>query len=131
MLALADLGGIELTREIAESALADLLPKNRALDPDAIIAAVARSFGLERERLLGRERAHEVALPRQIAMYLIREETGASLPQVGEALGGRDHTTVMYGCEKIGELLEQDDSLRRQVLAIRQTLYNQGAFLPA
>jgi chromosomal replication initiator protein len=64
-------------------------------------------------------------------MYLIREETGASLPQVGEALGGRDHTTVMYGCEKIGELLEQDDSLRRQVLAIRQTLYNQGAFLPA
>ncbi|MGA2820892.1 MAG: chromosomal replication initiator protein DnaA [Anaerolineales bacterium] len=131
MLALADLGGIELSREMAESALADLLPKNRALDPDAIIAAVARSFGLERERLLGRERAHEVALPRQIAMYLIREETSASLPQVGEALGGRDHTTVMYGCEKIGQLLEQDDSLRRQVLAIRQTLYNQGAILPA
>jgi chromosomal replication initiator protein len=64
-------------------------------------------------------------------MYLIREETGASLPRVGEALGGRDHTTVMYGCEKIGELLEQDDSLRRRVLAIRETLYNQGAFLPA
>jgi chromosomal replication initiator protein len=64
-------------------------------------------------------------------MYLIREETSASLPQVGEALGGRDHTTVMYGCEKIGQLLEQDDSLRRQVLAIRQTLYNQGAILPA
>jgi chromosomal replication initiator protein len=131
MLALADLGGIELNRAMAESALADLLPKNRALDPDAIIEAVAHSFGLERERLLGRERSHEIALPRQIAMYLIREETGASLPQVGEALGGRDHTTVMYGCEKIGELLEQDDSLRRQVLAIRQTLYNQGSFLPA
>jgi chromosomal replication initiator protein len=56
-------------------------------------------------------------------MYLIREETGASLPQIGEALGGRDHTTVMYGCEKITDRLETDDGLRRQVFSIREALY--------
>jgi chromosomal replication initiator protein len=71
-----------------------------------------------------------VALPRQVAMYLIRAETDASLPQIGHALGGRDHTTVMYGCDKISDLLETDEGLRRQVLAIRERLYN-TAHLPA
>jgi chromosomal replication initiator protein len=56
-------------------------------------------------------------------MYLMREETGASLPQIGEALGGRDHTTVMYGYDKINDQLETDDGLRRQVFSIRETLY--------
>jgi chromosomal replication initiator protein len=64
-----------------------------------------------------------VALPRQVAMFLIREETESSLPEIGEILGGRDHTTVMYGCDKIGDLIETDDGLRRQVKAIRETLY--------
>ena len=49
----------------------------------------------------------------------------ASLPQIGEALGGRDHTTVMYGVDKIASLMETDDALRRRVSAIRETLYNQ------
>jgi chromosomal replication initiator protein len=66
-----------------------------------------------------------VALPRQVAMFLIREGTNASLPQIGEALGGRDHTTVMYGVDKIASLMETDDALRRRVSAIRETLYNQ------
>jgi chromosomal replication initiator protein len=62
-------------------------------------------------------------LPRQIAMYLLREESHFSLPQIGEALGGRDHTTVMYGCDKIAEMLETDDRLRRQVIEIKEGLY--------
>ena len=75
--------------------------------------------------MLGRERTRQVALPRQIAMYLMREEGNISLPQIGEALGGRDHTTVMYGCDKISDLLERDDHFRRQVLEIREQLYGQ------
>ena len=59
-------------------------------------------------------------------MYLIREETDASLPQIGEALGGRDHTTVMYGCGKIADLLETDDGIRRQVMAVRERLFSQA-----
>ncbi len=84
--------------------------------------AVAEAFDLSLERLLGRDRAREVALPRQIAMYLMREETGVSLPQIGEMLGGRDHTTVMYGCDKVADLLETDEGLRRQVIQIKEFL---------
>jgi chromosomal replication initiator protein len=73
--------------------------------------------------MLGRDRSRQIALPRQIAMYLMREEANISLPQIGEALGGRDHTTVMYGCEKVTEMLEQDDRLRRQVIEIKERLY--------
>jgi chromosomal replication initiator protein len=56
-------------------------------------------------------------------MYLAREETQASLPQIGDALG-RDHTTILYGYEKISQQIEEDDSLRRDILAIRERLYN-------
>jgi chromosomal replication initiator protein len=59
-------------------------------------------------------------------MFLIREGTDASLPKIGAVLGGRDHTTVMYGLDKIASLLETDDGLRRQVAAIREALYNDG-----
>jgi len=60
-------------------------------------------------------------------MYLLRQETNISLPQIGDALGGRDHTTIMYGCDKIADLLERDDRLRRQVIEIRELLYGSPA----
>jgi chromosomal replication initiator protein len=122
--ALADLSGMPLTAELVEPSLADLLPKNRPLEPAVIIDVVASHFAVDRERLLGKDRSRDIALPRQVAMYLIREETNTSLPHIGQVLGGRDHTTVMYGCEKIGGLLEHDDNLRREVMAIRRQLYN-------
>ena len=56
-------------------------------------------------------------------MYLMREEANASLPQIGEVLGGRDHTTVMYACDKVADMIERDDRLRRQVIQIRERLY--------
>jgi chromosomal replication initiator protein len=78
------------------------------------------------ERLLSPERTRNVALARQVAMYIMREETDGSLPKIGESLGGRDHTTVMYGCRKISELMERDEALRRRVFAIRERLYRQS-----
>jgi chromosomal replication initiator protein len=124
VLAYADLSGIPLTLELAHTALADFLPQGVDLKPDDVLEAVSRSFGISNDRLLGRERTREVALPRQIAMYLLREEAGISLPQIGELSGGRDHTTVIYGCDKVNNLMETDDRLRRQVLKIREQLYN-------
>ena len=56
-------------------------------------------------------------------MYLIREETSNSLPKIGDVLGGRDHSTILYGCGKIGEQLETDEALRRDVMAIREQLF--------
>jgi|SRR3990172_1110620 len=125
VLAMADLSGMPLNQDLVETALVDLLPRGGAMTPETILAAVAGHFNLSREQLSSRDRSRHVALPRQVAMYLIREETRASLPQIGLALGGRDHTTVMYGCDKITDLLETDDGLRRQVMAIREAIYQQ------
>jgi len=124
-IAYADLRGIPLTVGLVEIALVDLVPEPNSLEPEHILETVARSFGLSREQLLARDRSRNVALPRQVAMYLLREEAQVSLPQIGELLGGRDHTTVMYGCDKIAELIESDERMRRQVTELREQLYGQ------
>jgi chromosomal replication initiator protein len=124
VMAYADLIGQPLTLELAGSALADLLPRHRTLTALQIVEVVATYYNIRLETLMGRDRSKDVARPRQVAMYLIREETDASLPAIGDALGGRDHTTIMYGCDKIGDMIERDDALRRQVIAIRERLYS-------
>ena len=121
--AFASLSGITVTPNLVDIALVDLLPQRGRVQPEEVVRKVADVFDVPLERMLGRDRSREVALPRQIAMYLLREEANISLPQIGNALGGRDHTTVMYGCEKIADLLERDDRLRRQVVDIREQLY--------
>ncbi len=121
--AFADLSGLPFSEQLVDSALADLLPRRSQLTPGEIVSQVADTFGVSEEEIFGRSRSHDIALPRQIAMFLLREETNYSLPQIGETLGGRDHTTVMYGCEKITDLLERDKSLRRQVIQIKEQLY--------
>jgi chromosomal replication initiator protein len=123
VLAYSDLSGIPLTLELAHNALSDFLPHGVDLEPDDVLDAVSKAFGISNARLIGRERTREVALPRQIAMYLLREEGGVSLPQIGQFIGGRDHTTVIYACDKVNNLMETDDRLRRQVLKIREQLY--------
>ena len=121
--AFADLSGQPMTPQMVEIALVDLLPRRTDLKPDEIVRQVAGYFSISLERVLGRERSREVALPRQIAMFLLREEANISLPQIGESLGGRDHTTVMYGCEKIADMLERDDRFRRQMVEIKEKIF--------
>ena len=126
--AYASLSGKAVTPQLVETALADLLPRRSELEPDEVVRTVAEAFGVAVDRMIGRDRSRQVAMPRQIAMYLMREEGNMSLPQIGEVLGGRDHTTVMYGCDKVADLLERDDRLRRQLVEIREQLYGQGSF---
>jgi chromosomal replication initiator protein len=123
--AFADLSGHPLSPELVESALADFLPQQHAVvQPEEIIEYVASTFNVTTERISSKDRSHKVALPRQIAMYLLRKEAHLSLPEIGNMLGGRDHTTVMYGCDKIEDLLERDDHIRQQVGNIRNQLFN-------
>ena len=124
--AFSQISALPLSPQLVESLLADLLPRRANIQIDEVIDLVAREYGLETDRLMGRERTKEVALPRQVAMYLLREEANISLPKIGEALGGRDHTTVMYACDKVADLLETDDRFRRQVVEIRQSIYGQS-----
>jgi chromosomal replication initiator protein len=108
---------------LAVAALQDIVSRQAELTVEQIIAAVANFYRIDEEVLIERGRSKDVAAARQMAMYLAREETGASLPQIGEVLGGRDHTTVMYGWEKIASQIEQNDRLRREMLSIREIIY--------
>ena len=93
---------------------------------DQIIRLVAEYYGVEIAAVCGQSRSRELVRPRHIAMYLARQEAGASLPHIGTAMGGRDHTTILYGVNKMAEEIEHDDSLRREVLSIRERLYRNG-----
>jgi chromosomal replication initiator protein len=127
--AYAELHGMPIGVEVATGAMADLLgsARRRRITPDQIIAAVGDHFGVDLRVLQGRGRSRNIVVPRQVAMYLLREETECSLVDIGRLLGGRDHTTVMYGCEKIAEEINADNRLRNEVLAIRERLYGQAA----
>lgn len=129
VVAFAELSGVPLTSQLVDVALADLLPQRSDVQPEKIIELVAKEWQVPVEALLGRDRSQKVAQPRQVAMYLLRKETDASLPQIGEALGGRDHTTVMYAIEKISSEIETRTELRKRVVNIKQQLYGQGVVI--
>jgi chromosomal replication initiator protein len=124
VIAHASLMRCALTVEAATNALQDFGPAPGSLSVDKIIEVVAQFYNLETKVLLGRRRSKDIVTARQMAMYLAREETSASLPQIGRALGGRDHTTVLHGYGKIQAQVEEDDRLRREMLAIKELLYN-------
>jgi len=107
-----------------EATLQDIIAAPKTLTPEEVIRAVAEFYRITEDEITGRRRNKEIVRPRQVAMYLARQETQSSLPEIGTALGGRDHTTVIYGVEKINGQLEQDSTLRREVMAIQEQLYN-------
>ena len=72
---------------------------------------------------MGKSREKKLAFPRQIIMYLLREEMKTSYPAIGEELGGRDHTTAMHAYEKINRLLKEDEQLKQDLELIREKLY--------
>jgi len=127
ILAVSTLTGGELTVDMAGSALTDLVAHFQPeITVDAIVDAVACFYRLSVGDLEGSSRSRKIARPRQVAMYLLREETDASLSEIGEVFGGRDHTTVLHGCDRITELMEENDLFRREVQSIRQQLYEQN-----
>ena len=79
--------------------------------PDAVIVVVAEAFDVSVEDLKGSSRKREISFARQVGMYLIRQHTNLSLPKVGEVFGGKDHTTVLYSCDKIAQLRNTDPNL--------------------
>ncbi|MBN8581422.1 MAG: chromosomal replication initiator protein DnaA [Anaerolineae bacterium] len=128
IIAYADLSGASLTPNLVEVALADLMPSRGDIGADTIVTEVADYYKLTVEKLLGRDRTKEVAHPRQIAMYLLREEAKISFPQIGEVLGGRDHSTVMSAIEKIKNQYDNGEGrVRKDIDSLRHQLYGQNA----
>ncbi|MGI8644066.1 MAG: chromosomal replication initiator protein DnaA [Thermomicrobiales bacterium] len=117
-----------LTLDLAMEALTDSAAGARrsTTRPTDVVEAVASHFGVSLKELRGRGRSKEIVGPRQVAMYLMREETGASLSEIGHALGDRDHTTVMHGIAKIERDLATDTTLRANVMSVREALFTAG-----
>lgn len=89
-----------------------------------IIKSVADFFEMEEKDLIHRSRKKDVVRPRQIAMYLMREELKSSFPSIGDRFGGRDHTTAIHSCEKIGKELKINSELEEELKAIKDRLYS-------
>ncbi|KRW91174.1 chromosomal replication initiation protein [Alicyclobacillus tengchongensis] len=107
----------DVTPELAQVALKDIIQPNRprAVTVNQVQKVVSDHYGLRIDDLRGKKRTRNIAFPRQIAMYLTRELTDMSLPRIGEAFGGRDHTTVMHACDRVAEEMEKDADLRATI----------------
>lgn len=114
----------EINIGLARSALADLklVQKSRGLQISKILEVVANYFQTSVPDLKGKKRVRQIVIPRQIAMYLSRELTDASLPKIGQEFGGKDHTTVMHACDKIARQIKTDTEIKSAVSDLRQML---------
>ncbi|SNR33940.1 chromosomal replication initiator protein DnaA [Paracoccus sediminis] len=113
----------EITLEVAQECLADILRTNdRKISIDDIQRKVAEHYNIRLADMVGPKRARNVARPRQIAMYLSKQLTSRSLPEIGRRFGGRDHTTIMHGIRKIEELLADDKTIAEDVAMLKRLL---------
>ena len=123
VLALADLLGTEPGMEIVRSVLGDADSPQRGCRPADVLQAVSAYYRVKTSDLEGPQRDRGVVQARQMAMYLLREEAKLSLIEVGNQLGGRNHSTVIYGCDKVALEVKRKGRVRQDVQAIRQLIY--------
>ncbi len=128
LLARSSLGHIDITLGLAKSVLMDMkgLKKDQMISIDTVQKVVSRYYKVTPNELVGKGRRKEVALARQIMMYLCRELCSASLKTIGLRLGGRDHTTVMYGVREIAKRCKNDDAFKREIALITQQVEFEG-----
>lgn len=127
IVAFAQLNQAPITVDLAAASLNDLgaNSRRRPVNSERIVETVSSFFNLEPEDLKTGSRSREVLVPRQIAMYLMREEVELPFIQIAAYFGKRDHTTAMHSYEKIENLVESDNQMRQEVLTIRQMLYGE------
>ncbi|MEO5719376.1 MAG: chromosomal replication initiator protein DnaA [Chthoniobacterales bacterium] len=120
----ASLSGKELTQEVAEHLLKDILQEEarRAVTIDQIQRRVAEHYDVRLADMTSKRRPANIAFPRQIAMYLARELTKASLNEIGEAFGGRDHGTVLHACKQVKKRMKEQDKIRQTISFIDSAL---------
>lgn len=125
VIATSQFTGAPITLDSAKEALKDLIAlQNRMVTIENIQKTVAQFFKVKMDELLSSGRSRSIARPRQIAMSLAKELTNHSLPEIGKAFGGRDHTTVIHACRKIAELREEDSRIEEDYLTLLRTLTN-------
>ena len=125
VIAYASMSGMPINNELASAVLSNVMynPKKRSITPQRIVRVVAEYYGVNLDQLRSSKRERAIVVPRQIAMFLIREETDISLLRIGAELGGRDHSTVLHACDKISRELAENDEMRREISAVREMIY--------
>jgi chromosomal replication initiator protein len=127
LMAYQQLHRTDLTMDVARAAMSSLGNDTREprLNSQQITQAVAEYYRVSLEDICGKQRDKHIVMPRQIAMYLIRQETQIPLVEIGQLFGGRDHSTVLHACEKIDRAMTIDSTLRNEIVAIREQLMSQ------
>ena len=115
VLAHASLTHIELTPEAVDHILVDMVPPRALVEPETLIAMVAREFNIPLEQITSPSRRREIVQARQIAMFLLRNELDVAFTQIGALFGGRDHATAMHSVTRAETLLQTDDDIQRKV----------------
>jgi len=112
---------LSLITEILQDNINNSRTKNISIEK--IVKVVAGFFSIDKKELLGKRRYKELVYPRQIIMYLLRQELNYSFPRIGKELGGKDHTTIMHGVEKINKMIKKDNQLQNEISLIKEKLY--------
>jgi chromosomal replication initiator protein len=128
MLARSSLNHIDITLGLAKSVLMDMkgVKRDRIISIDTVQKVVTRYYKVSENEIIGKGRRKEVALARQVMMYLCRDLCNASLKTIGLRLGGRDHTTVMYGVREIAKRTHNDEAFKKEVALITQQIEFEG-----
>jgi chromosomal replication initiator protein len=123
LFAFASLVGREINLELVQDCLSDILrASDRKLTIEEIQRKVAEHYNIRLSDMIGPKRLRAIARPRQVAMYLAKQLTPRSLPEIGRRFGGRDHTTIMHGVRKIEDLMSTDSQLSDDLLRLRRAL---------
>lgn len=114
----------DVSPELAQVALKDIISpeRPRTIQVTQVQKVIGDHFGLKMEDLKGKKRTRNIAFPRQIAMFLTRELTDMSLPRIGDAFGGRDHTTVLHACDRVAEVAAKDEELKATLERLSQAI---------
>jgi chromosomal replication initiator protein len=120
---MSSLQGLPLTKQLAEAALRSVMGRQRKpITVDQIISHVAKAFNVKPVDLKSRKKHKLFAFPRQVGMYLARELTECSYPEIGVAFGGKDHSTVIYAARKIEKSMAADESLKSRIEGLKQEI---------
>jgi len=126
LVAYSSLVGQPITMELAETALKEIFDQrqHKQITAELIMRTVSDYYGLSINEITGSTRKREITVPRQIAIYLTREMTGMSLPQIGNVFGGRDHTTVLHSCKTVEASLEKNEGMKNILDEIKHQVQN-------
>jgi chromosomal replication initiator protein len=116
--------GAKLTVDLAKEILNDLIRiKRRAVSADLVLKEVAGSFDVRVSDIKSNKRHNSIVLPRQVCMYLLKKLTDLSYPEIGRVLGGKNHSTIIYGARKIEGLIKQDNKIKGAIEKIEGVFF--------